>query len=301
MSGARHGALAGHLAMLAFAALIAGAFSIGARAAPYIGPAALNAVRFALGAAIMAAVARVVTGRSPLSLPEAPWRYLVLGAAMATYFVTMFIALELTTPVAAGAVFTLIPLMSALFGIALLGEWPRAVAWLSLVLAGAGALVVIFRGDLAALLALRIGRGEAIFFFGCVAHALYAPLYKRLSRGEPVALSTFHVLAATTLWITLYGLGEIAATQWLALPAVVWGAILYLAVFTTAGTFVLLQFAVLRLPAAKVLAYGYLTPVIIMAYEAAAGAGWPGRAVVIGGLTTLGGLAVLMMAREKTR
>ena len=38
--------LLGHLAMLLFAALIAGSFSLGHKAAPHIGAAALNAISF---------------------------------------------------------------------------------------------------------------------------------------------------------------------------------------------------------------------------------------------------------------
>ena len=47
---------------------------------------------------------------------------------------------------------------------------------LALSIGAAGALWVIFRADLAALLAFDVGRGEVIFFWGCVAHALYAPI-----------------------------------------------------------------------------------------------------------------------------
>ena len=44
---------------------------------------------------------------------------------------------------------------------------------------------MIFRGDLSAALRLEIGRGEVIYFFGCVAHALYAPLVRKLNH-DPI-------------------------------------------------------------------------------------------------------------------
>ena len=46
--------LFGHLAMVGFALIVAISFSLGSRAAPHIGPVALNAIRFAIGVAIMA-------------------------------------------------------------------------------------------------------------------------------------------------------------------------------------------------------------------------------------------------------
>ncbi|MEM6942443.1 MAG: hypothetical protein AAF565_01680, partial [Pseudomonadota bacterium] len=54
---ARRAALRGHLAMLAFAALISVSFSLGKRAAPYLSPEAITAARFLVGACIIALIA----------------------------------------------------------------------------------------------------------------------------------------------------------------------------------------------------------------------------------------------------
>ena len=54
----------GHLAMLAFSALVAGSFSLGSMAANEIAPAALNAVRFAIAALVIGAAAFATTGVS---------------------------------------------------------------------------------------------------------------------------------------------------------------------------------------------------------------------------------------------
>lgn len=289
--------LLGHLAMILFALLIAGSFSFGAMAAPHIGSAPLNAIRFLLAVSLMGIFAFGIRGE-PVRVPQAPWRFAILGFLMSVYFVTMFAALAIASPVSTGAVFTLVPLLAAIFGFFLLGQKARPVVLASLVVAGAGALWVIFRGDLDALLGLRIGRGEAIFFIGVTCHALYAPLFRRLSRGEPVAVTTFWVLAATMVCITIYGAGDIVATDWTALPAIVWLAILYLAVFTTALSFFLLQFASLRLPSAKVFAYGYLTPAFIIVMEGMLGHGWPSASVFAGAAVIVGGLLILAFSPD---
>ena len=70
-------------------------------------------------------------------------------------------------------------------------------------------------------------------------------------------------------------------------------------VFTTAGTFFLLQFAALRLPAAKVLAYNYLTPTFVILYEGLLGHGWTSASVVAGALVTVLGLAVMALAPDR--
>lgn len=287
----------GHLSMILFAALIAGSFSLGALAAPHIESAALNAVRFFF-ATLMMGVACVISLRRSIVLPTAPWRFLVLGVPMALYFITMFVALKITDPVSTGAVFTLGPFMAAGFGYLILGQKSGPIVLVSLAIAAAGSIWVIFKGDLNALLGFRLGEGEIIFFFGCMGHAFYAPMVKRLNRGEPVVWFTFWTLAATTMLIATYGVPDILKTDWSALPSIVWIAIAYLAIFTTAITFFLIQFASLRIPASKVLSYVYLTPVIVILLEGFAGHGWSNISVAAGAMVIVMGLAILVFTPD---
>lgn len=289
--------LLGHLAALSFALLIAGSFSVGHLAVPHLAPAALNSVRFGLGVAVMTGAYIALYKRLPV-FPKAAWRFAVLGALMAVYFVLMFVALTITTPVATGAVFTLIPLMSAGFGFIILRQNVRLLVLFSLVIAGCGALWVIFKGDMQALLGFRIGKGEAIFFFGCAAHAAVATLNKKFNRGEQGVYFTLCTLTATGLWITLAGAQDIVSTDWTALPSIVWIAVFYLAIFTTAGTLFLVQFASMRLPASKVLSYGYLTPSAIIVIEGMLGHGWASGSVLIGAGVTALALVVMAFAPD---
>lgn len=287
----------GHLAMVAFAALVAGSFSVGAIVAPHIGPASLNAARFLVAIVLMGIVVRVVL-RRPIPFPAAPWRFFVMGGAMALFFITMFTALGMTDPVSTGAIFTLMPFLSTFFGYLFLRQVPRGLVLPSLILAGVGAIWVIFGGDLDAVRRFDVGRGETIFFFGVVGHAAYASLVRFYNRGEPVLVFTFWTLLATGIIIAVYGVGEIAATHWQSIPFKVWAGILYLAIFTTAGTFFLLQFAALRLPASKVLAYNYLTPTLIIIYEGLLGHGWASFSVIAGAGVTILGLVLLVLAPD---
>jgi drug/metabolite transporter (DMT)-like permease len=286
-----------HLAMLAFSALIAGSFTTGALAVPYIHPVPLNAVRFLVASALMGIVAFGVA-RNRYSFPPAPWRFAVMGGLMAIYFVTMFIALTMTLPVATSAVYTLVPLMTAVTAWFIVRQRSGALVLVSLVVAGIGAVWVIFRGDLQALLRFDVGQGELIYFVGCAAYSIYAPLLRRYSRGEPSLVQSFWTLLATAICITLSGIPDILATDWLHLPPLVWWVVLYLAVGSTAICFFLIQFAALRLPAAKVIAYGYLTPGFVIVLEAIAGHGWPDPAILAGAGVTVLGLVVLALARD---
>ena len=286
----------GHLAMLLFSALVAGSFSLGSLAMEHVTPMALNAVRFGIAAVLVGVAASLTTG-IPRSTFHAPWRYIVLGGIFATYFVLMFYGLKTAQPVSAAAVFTLTPIMSAVAGYALLRQVTTPRMALALSIGGAGALWVIFRADLSSLLRFQIGRGEVIYFWGCAAHAIYIPLVRMLNRGESAVVFTFGTLLACSGAITVAGWSEIRTTDWVALPGIVWITVFYTAVFASAATFVLVQYASLRLPSAKVMAYTYLTPSWVLVWELALGHGAP-TAWVLGGVV-LTVVALLLLLRNE--
>ena len=281
--------------MLAFSALVAGSFSLGALAAPHVDPAALSAVRFLLAGVLVGAAALATTGL-PRSTWVAPWRYLVLGGLLAGYFVLMFQGLKTAAPVPTAAVFTLTPVMAAGFGWLFLRQRLTGRMALALAIGAAGALWVIFRADLGALLALEIGRGEVVYFWGCVAHAAYTPLVRKLNRGETPVAFTFGMMLAGTGMLTLYAWPAIRATDWAALPGIVWVTLVYVAVAASAVTFVLLQYATLRLPAAKVMAYTYLVPSWVILWEIALHGAVPPGLVVAG--VALTALALWLLLKE---
>ena len=287
----------GHLAMLGFSALVAGSFSLGALVANDIDPQAITAARFVLATIVMGLVAAMQRDLRASHFQK-PWRYFVLGGLFTIYFVLMFEGLKTANPVSAAAVFTLMPLMSAVFGWVLLRQITTPRMALALAIAACGALWVIFRGNLAALTAFDIGRGEMIYLLGCVAHALYTPMVRKLNRGEGAAVFTFGMLVAGSLLLGVFGFEAILATDWANLRPMVWVTIGYLTLFSTASSFFLLQYATLRLPSAKVMAYSYLTPAWVMLWELGFGSALPPVPVLLGIMATV--VALLMLLRNET-
>lgn len=272
-------ALRGHAAMLAFSAAVSGSFSLGARVANDIDPTALTAVRLLAAAALLGLLVALLpgagrAGRRGFARADlrAPWRYGLLAALYGGYFVLMFEGLKTAPPVAAGAIFTLTPLMTAAIAWPLLGQALRPSLAAGLALGGAGAVWVIFRGDPAALTRFDLGPGEAIYFAGCVLHAVYTPMLRLLNRGESALVTATLVTLAGGGMFTLWGWGAIAATDWAALAPRVWAVLAYLVVFATAFATSAIQFAAQRLPASKVMAYTYAIPAWVILWELALGA-----------------------------
>lgn len=287
---------AGHVAMLAFSMLVAGSFALGSLAANEISPSALNAVRFWIATIVIGGAAWATAGISRAAF-AAPWRYALLAVFFTTYFVLMFEGLKSAPPVSAAAVFTLTPILAAGFGWLLLRQVLTPRMALALFIGALGAIWVIFRADLAAIQRFEVGPGEMVYFWGCVAHAIYTPLLRKLNRGETAVVFSFGVLLAGSLLLTLWGWPDLVATDWRALPLIVWITILYTAIFASAATFVLLQFAALRLPSSKVMAYTYLTPSWVIVWELALG-GTPPPALVLAGLVLTITALVLLLREE---
>ena len=255
-----------HLAMLGFSVLVAGSFSLGSIIANDISPIALTAVRFILAAIVIGIIA-ISTGSVTQAALKSPWRYLVLGVIFSVYFVLMFEGLKTATPVSTVAIFTLIPAVSAIAGFVILGQIVSSRIVVALIIGALGALWVIFRADIQLLSTFSIGRGELIFFVGCIAHAIMPILFRLLNRGENPLMVTFGLLISGAIILCIIGAREIIETDWIGLPTIVWVVIFYVSICASAITFVLLQFASMHLPATNVMAYTYLTPIWVLVWE----------------------------------
>ncbi|MFQ3301707.1 MAG: drug/metabolite transporter (DMT)-like permease [Planktomarina sp.] len=287
-----------HIAMLGFSILIAGSFSLGSMVANDISPIALTAVRFVLAAFIVGSIA-LFSGSIARKELTASWRYFVLGGTFSLYFILMFEGLKTASPVSAVAVFTLIPAMSCWLGFVILGQMVSGRTLLAVVIGATGSLWVVFRADFLALTMSSVGRGELIYFVGCVAHAFMPILFRGLNRGENPVMVTFGLLVSGALILCLFGAGEIIQTDWKGLPSLVWITIFYVAFFATAVTSVCLQFASMHLPVANVMAYTYLTPTWVLLWEILLGHDMPPFWIWGGVLLTAVSVIVLLRASLK--
>jgi drug/metabolite transporter (DMT)-like permease len=96
------------------------------------------------------------------------------------------------------------------------------------------------------------------------------------------------------LWLLLWGGPAALQTDWTSLPPIVWICLAYIAVAASALSFVLIQYATLRLPSAKVMAYTYLVPSWVILWEVALGHGHPPATTVIGVGLTVAALVLLL-------
>ncbi len=286
-----------HGAMLLFSALVAGSFSLGHMIANEITPAALTALRFVIAAMILGVLVWRTCGVSRDDL-VAPWRYLLLGGLMGAYFILMFEGLKTASAVSVSAVFTLTPALSAVFGYILLSQLVTSRIVVALGIGVVGALWVIFRADFNLILALDIGRGEGIYFLGCIAHAIYTPLVRKLNRGQSPVVLTFGTILGALVLALAYGFSDLIAIDYEGLRPIVWGTLIYLGVLASAASFLLIQYSTLHLPSSKVMAYTYLTPSWVILWELALRHPLPPLMVWLGVVATI--LALCLLLRDES-
>ena len=252
-----------HLLMLLMVALIASSFPVGALITSGLPPEVMMFLRFLLAALLFAPYVFLKNG---WQLPKARnlAGYAALSIPLVVFFWCMFEALRYTSALNTGAIYTIVPAITALYVFFINREKTSKRRASGLLLGTLGALWIVFRGDINNLLQLDINHGDLLFLLGCLFMGAYNPMIKKLYSGEAMELMTFWVISFGTLWLLLLSLPTLNQIEWQAVDSQVYLGILYLAIFTTLISFFLLQLGTLVLVATQVAAYSFLTPVFVV-------------------------------------
>lgn len=295
MPEAQTGPRGAHTGMLLWALIVGLSFPAVGLLNEGLPPLLLTAVRFAIAALAMAVFVRRAPDRWP-GLPGLAL-YAVMGLCLAGFFGAMFWAAHRATALSMATLYVSVPLLAYGLGRGLGVEHPGGRLFAILALGAAGALALALAQGGTASGGFRFGSGEAVFFLGCVATALYPVLSKwGLARGwlsGDAALRTFWSLVAGCIAIALLGLllerpQDLARMSLSDLLLVA-----YLGVFSSGVTFWLMQRATAVLTPGTVTAYTYLVPfvsMVILFAQAPAHIGWqwlPGSAMVVLAITLL--------------
>lgn len=266
MSDMTHGARRAHLGMLLWALIVGLSFPAVGLMSDGLPPLLLTAIRFAIAALAMAPLVARVPDRRPSLAGLA--LYAVMGLCLAGFFGTMFWAAQRATALSMAALYVSVPLLAYGLGRGL-GVEPRAGRLLGiLALGAAGALGLAWAETGGRLDSLQFGLGEAAFFAGCIASALYPVLSKwGLRHGhlsDSAALRTFWSLVAGGVLIGALGLIFESPRALAAMTLSDALLVAYLGVFSSGVTFWLLQNATATLTPGAATAYTYLVPFVSM-------------------------------------
>lgn len=255
-----------HLGMLLWALIVGSSFPAVGLMSEGLPPLLLTALRFAIAAIALLPL----VWRGPESLPSAKGLalYAVMGLCLAGFFGAMFWAAHRTTALSMAALYVTVPLLAYGLGRGLGVEPPAFRLLLILLLGAAGALGLAWAQNGGQLATMQLGFAEAIYFLGCISSALYPVLSKwGLKRGllsQRAESRTFWSLLIGGALIGLLGLGLEAPSTLARLTLSDTLVLLYLAIFSSAVTFWLMQRATAVLSPGAVTGYSYLAPFVSM-------------------------------------
>ncbi len=252
-----------HIKILIFTLLISFSFPIGSALTAVLDPLVVTWVRYLLASLVFVAL---LAQQGQLRLPSL-WdlgRYSLIALPALCYFLAMFVALKDTSALDASALYTTVPVISAVASMLVFRHRIGLVMAGSLLGGMVAAALIVFRGDLSLAMTLELTPSNRLYLLGCVAMALNPILIKRCYRGESFIYLTGWTLVCATLMLTLFTAPRLLVTEWSAISLGAWGGMAYLALFATALSFFLFQQGSVVLLPEQVSAYSYLIPVVVL-------------------------------------
>ncbi|RBQ26778.1 DMT family transporter [Arcobacter sp. CECT 9188] len=243
--------------------LIAGSFLASQKLANVIDPTSLTLFRFVLALLFLSPV--IIFSKTRLKkvfqvLPKA----LIVSLVYTLYFIGMLKALEDTTVLNTGTIYTLVPLMTAILCIFFFKEKIPLKQLFIYILGIISTCIVVFKADFSLFLSLNLNKGDIVFLIASFSMALYPIFIKLLySKKDELLVLVFATLLGGIIWMSLTMQILNIPYEWDKIELNHLYSLLYLVIGTTIITLILYQKATLILGAKKMMAYIYLNPAIV--------------------------------------
>ncbi len=270
-----------------------GQFVVGKSALNAIDPFTLTAVRYGVAALLLLAVLAAVEGWGAFRLEGRGRRLFVLGTiGFAGFNLLAYTGLEHAQPQSAALIMTLGPVLTALVLWAKSRIRPATSTIVTLVVALFGVMLVIGRGDPAAVLTGAVGWGDALVLAGAFSFVLYM-----LGAAEFRDFSALRYTALTAGlgWLSIAVAAGVAVGTGLEPGASagafadIWPQFLYISVLGAVVAVVAWNGAVLRIGAQNASLFANLIPVTAFAIQIARGYR-PGVLELSGAVIAIGAL-----------
>jgi len=229
-------------------------------------PATLVWLRFGMGVLILGAA---VTLRRQFALPSCTeWGYFALVGFIGVTFHQWLQATGLQTAAATTTAWIVatIPVFTALLGWMFLQERLTVLRIFGMGLAAMGVLLIVSKGDLAALAAGDFGSvGDFLILISAVNWAVFSILSRRGLEQHPATRMMFFVMILGWLFasIWLFGFGP----GWSEIPGLTlngWSNLLILGIFGSGLAYIAWYDALQALPASQLGAFIYIEPLVTM-------------------------------------
>ncbi len=163
---------------------------------------------------------------------RANWRILLLLGVLgiSSFNTLLYVGVQTTTAINGAMMQTAMPAMIVLFSLLLFRERITVGQLVAVVISIAGALVIVFRGDLAALRSMSFVVGDGLIFVAVGLYALYSVGLRKRPLLHPLSFIATTFFLGTVALLPIY-LWELSQVGTFLLSRTIVSSVLYVAIF----------------------------------------------------------------------
>lgn len=255
--------LKSHIFVLLATFLVALSFVASQKISGIIDPISLTLYRFVFAAVLLAPVVLFIKRYRVKMIPTFV-RALVISLFYSLYFIGLFKALETTTALNTGTLFTIVPLLTSVLAIFILKQKMNLKQFYIYIVGIIGTCIVIFKGNIELFFGFTLNDGDILFLFATIAMALYSISTKYLhKKDDELIVLVFMTLVGGCIWMFASMMIFEIPFEWAKIQGTAFYYMLYLVVGATLLTIYFYQQAAINIGPKKVMAYVYLNPIAI--------------------------------------
>lgn len=257
-----------HLIIILATFLAGGSFVISQKLSGIIDPISITLLRFVIASLVLVPIIFFNQNYRKKLIPTFN-RAMIISFFYSLFFIGLFKALEYTTALNTGTIFTLVPFITAVFSIFVFNQKISLISYLVYFIGIIGTSMVVFRGNLELFISLSLNNGDIIFLLAIFSMALYSICMKYFHKeDDELIVLVFMTLFGGVIWMSLSLIIFDIPLNWTKIGTEEFLYIIYLSILATLVTSYLYQRGTIFLGPKKVMAYVYLNPatIIIISY-----------------------------------
>jgi drug/metabolite transporter (DMT)-like permease len=252
-----------HILVFIATILIAFSFIISGKLSGLINPISLTLFRFVFAFILLLPIILVIK-KYRVRIKKSFSKGLKISLFYSLYFILLFKALEFTSALNTATLFTLVPLVTAVFASFIFSDKLNISKLIVYIIGMIGTLIVIFDGSLEAIINLTFNNGDIIFLFAVFAMATYSISAKYFyEKDDEVLVITLMTLFGGIIWMSLALIIFDIPLEWTKIEGQNFWYMVYLTIGATLFTVFLYQKATIIIGPNKVMAYVYLNPAVV--------------------------------------
>ena len=243
--------------------LIAFSFIVSGKLSGLIDPISLTLFRFVFAFIVLLPFILLIKVYRE-KIKQSFFKGLKISLFYSLYFILLFKSLETTSALNTATLFTLVPLVTAVFANFVFHNKLNFLKLFIYIIGMIGTIIVIFNGSMSAIISLSFNKGDIVFLFAVLSMAIYSISAKYFYEKDDNALViTLMTLFGGIIWMSLALLIFDIPLEWTKIQGENLLYMLYLSIGATLMTVFLCQKATVTIGPNNVMAYVYFNPAIV--------------------------------------